>query len=545
MNAQSVLYRKVLYLGGIVLLLFPLFWLGRPEVRGPSGQLEGGGTLAQMRHDMGLSPAELGELDPASQTMKLATLGLRGVATWILWDRADEYRTKENWDKLAATLNTLRRLTPHYISVWEYQAWNVSYNVSKEFDYYEHRYLWVKRGIEYLMTGTRYNRHNPRLLWSLGWFTGHKIGRSDEHDQFRRLFKDDLDFQNKLNDHINVDLSRGAEGKPDNWLAARLWYLRAIDVDTIGIPLQWMRASQGDNLTKRGRSAVLFYYDPSKQLLNYSEAITEELTPGEITRSAWGRASTAVVEFGNREIPLYDGRTIRLNDLEGIYRRVLKLRSDLDQLTPGLRDQIRKEREDKLTPEQRVALSKQPIERTREEHMLIRELYDKLKDNKIFVSNEDLVARLPKTKTIRGRDLLRKINDQVLQGKMIDNQRAVINYEYWVKRAEIEQQKTTADARRLVLEGDRKKTEGDPEGAVTAYEKAWDNWAIIFDAYPELVYPEPDIMAEDLEESIQNYEAVLSQLDRDFPADFKLNRLREFYLRQDELRRMQILQDQE
>ena len=544
MNAQSVLYRKVLYLGGIVLLLFPLFWLGRPEVRGPSGQLEGGGTLAQMRHDMGLSPAELGELDPASQTMKLATLGLRGVATWILWDRADEYRTKENWDKLAATLNTLRRLTPHYISVWEYQAWNVSYNVSKEFDYYEHRYLWVKRGIEYLMTGTRYNRHNPRLLWSLGWFTGHKIGRSDEHDQFRRLFKDDLDFQNRLNDYINVDLSRGAEGKPDNWLAARLWYIRAIDVDTIGIPVQWMRAGQEDNLTKRKRTAVLFFYDPPKQLLNYSEAITEELTPGEITRSAWGRAYTEIVEFGNREIPLYDGRTVRLNDIEVIFKRIKKLRSDLDQLEPGLRDQIRKEIEDKLTPEQRVALSKQLIERTTEEHALLREtgLYDEMQKNKIFVSDEDLVARLPKTKTIRGRDLLRKINVQDLQGKVIENQRTVINYKYWVIRAEVEQEKITADARRLVLEGDRKKIEGDPEGAATAYEKSWDNWAIIFAKYPDLLH---DIMAEDLEKSIKNYEAVLSQLDRDFPADFKLMQLRNFFHAQDEYRRMQILQDRE
>ncbi len=291
MNARTVLYRKVAYLGGIVLLLFPLFWLGRPEVKGPDGQLEGGGTLARMRHEMGLSPAELGEIDPASQTMKLATLGMRGVATWILWDRADDYRTKENWDKLAATLNTLRRLTPHYISVWEYQAWNVSYNVSKEFDYYEHRYLWVKRGIEYLMTGTRYNRHNPRLLWSLGWFTGHKIGRADEHAEFRQLFHDDTDFHNELNNYIVVDNARGAEGKPDNWLAARLWYLRAVDVDVAGVPVQWLRLNEDkDSITNRKRSAVLFYHDPPKQLLNYAEAITEELTPGEITRSAWGRA---------------------------------------------------------------------------------------------------------------------------------------------------------------------------------------------------------------------------------------------------------------
>ncbi len=532
MNARTVLYRKVAYLGGIVLLLFPLFWLGSPEVRNVDGTLEGGGKLAQMRHEMGLSPAELGEIDPASQTMKLATLGLRGVATWILWDRAADYRMKENWEKLAATLNTLRRLTPHYITVWEYQAWNVSYNVSKEFDYYEHRYLWVKRGIEFLMTGTRYNRHNPRLLWSLGWFTGHKLGRADEYKEYRRLFHDDTDFHNKLNNYIRVDQSRGAEGKPDNWLAGRLWYQRAVDVDMAGIPVQWMRLSEESNsITKRGRGAVLFYFDPHKQVVNYANAITEELTPGEITRSAWGWGYRELTEFGDREIALYDGRSIRLHDLDLIAQQIKQLQARLDALAPGLREKIRKEREAKLSPEEREALKASPIRRTNEQHAMVQALSDQIVGNEIYVGDDDVVARLPDNKKVRGRELLRRILEKMETARVIDNQRAVLNYEYWVKRAEIEQQKNTAEARRLVEQGDRLKTAGDPEGAVKAYEQAWEHWAVIFDTHPELI---TDIMAEDLQPSIVNYEAVLSQLDLPFPEDFKLKRLRDYYRAKEE-----------
>ncbi len=532
MNARNVLYRKVAYLVGIVLLLFPLFWLGRPEVRDESGRLQSGGTLAQMRHEMGLSPAELGEIDPASQTMKLATLGLRGIASLILWQQADEYHEKENWDKLAATLNTLRRLQPHYISVWDFQAWNLSYNVAKEFDHYEHRYLWVKRGIEFLMTGTRYNRHNPRLLWSLGWFTGYKIGTADEKKEYRELFRDDVDFHVQLNEYINVDEARGVGGKPDNWLMGRLWYLRAIDVDVAGIPVQWMRQSEeSETITKRKRSAVLFYHDPPKQILNYAQAITEELLPGDTSREAWGWGHREFSEFGNREIALYDGRIIRLNDLERLVDEINELVRQLDELAPGLREKIREEKRAKLTSEEREALATPPRQRTAEQHEIVMSMRDKLLGDEIFVGDAEVVERLPEEKKVRGRELMRRIEDKRKLARSIDNQRATINYEYWLKRSDIEQQKNTAEARRLVRKADEAKANGNPEEAKKLYEEAWDRWAVIFDAHPELI---TDVMAEDLKPSLDNYEVVLRQLDLPFPEDFKLKRLREYYREREE-----------
>jgi hypothetical protein len=56
------------------------------------------------------------------------------------------------------------------------------------------RYQWVKKGIEFLILGSHYNRDEPGILRQVGWFVGQKIGRADEHMQFRRMFRDDKDF---------------------------------------------------------------------------------------------------------------------------------------------------------------------------------------------------------------------------------------------------------------------------------------------------------------------------------------------------------------
>ena len=74
----------------------------------------------------------------------------------------------------------------------------------------------------------------------------------------------------------------------------------------------------------------------------------------------------------------------------------------------------------------------------------------------------------------------------------------IVNYDYWKTRCEVESSKTTADARRYMMLGDQAGEKGDPEGAKKQYELAWDEWAKIFEQYPQLV---DDDMADRLEGS--------------------------------------------
>ena len=526
MTQNANFIRKIAYGCAIVLLLFPLFLLGQPATRSSGGddgqgaRGSSGGTLARMRSSYGLSQAELGKIDPASETMKMATLGLRGVATNVLWTKANGYKKTESWDRLSATLNQIAKLQPNYITVWEFQAHNLSYNVSAEFDNYRHRYHWVKKGIEFLIEGTQYNQRNPRLYWNLGWFIGHKIGRSDETEQFRRLFREDSDFHDTMRDYINMNNARGPDGYPDNWLVAYLWYLQSEAVVEKGVPVTWMRVDvNNEGYTDKRRSAVIFYSDPSMALIGHAEAATKDFTPGEKTRNAWRRAGEEWNRYGDMDIPTSWGHTVRLNAREKWRDEADSMRAKLAELTPGLRDKIREKRRAALTPEEAAAMNteKLPTDMSQDEMMAKASAFKKM-----TVSDLDVAEEAPEDVRAQARYYATQAGEA---GQFFNRTSAYVtqvNYEYWKTRCEVEQSKITADARRLMRLADEQAEMSAPEEARDLYEQAWDEWVKIFEQYPELVH---DVMAEDLNEVIDRYRQVLDQLDEDFPEDFKLQML--------------------
>ena len=98
MNYSNAFYRKIVYIAVIGLLLIPLSLVSRPATRDGNNDIkDAGGQLSQLRDEYELSQAKMMEIDPASETMKLASLGLRGVAVNMLWMQAIEHKKKENW----------------------------------------------------------------------------------------------------------------------------------------------------------------------------------------------------------------------------------------------------------------------------------------------------------------------------------------------------------------------------------------------------------------------------------------------------------------
>ena len=118
----------------IAVLLVPLSALSQPRDSSNSG-----GYLARLRTEAQLSQADLGEIDPTSETMRLATLGLKNIAVTLLWDRANFYKKVEDWTNLSAVLEQMTKLQPNFYSVWDFQAHNLSYNISVQFDDYHDR----------------------------------------------------------------------------------------------------------------------------------------------------------------------------------------------------------------------------------------------------------------------------------------------------------------------------------------------------------------------------------------------------------------------
>ncbi len=509
MNWNRPFERKVVYGTLIVLLLIPLFQLGQPASMDEQGSVRSGGWLARERHQHGLSQASLGEIDPASESMKLATLGMRGVAANLLWTKANEYKKKEDWDNLSAALNQITKLQPNFITVWEFQSHNLSYNVSAEFDDFRYRYHWVKKGIDFLIQGTLYNAKEPRLYHTVGWYFGQKIGRADEHRQFRELFRHDKDYHATLLPYVDIEAPEACsrhDQLPDNWLVGRLWYIKAQAIVDAGIRML------------RGKSPLIFHSDRPKSFMNHAEAIEEEGHFGEVARAAWADGHREWMEYGDREIPSSWGVNIRLNDYARVAEDVARLEAQLLSLAPDAREQIERERRAALTDEERQLLDT-PIEQrimrfTEHQWQKVMEVESRLR-----ISDEDICKRVPSDKRVDADRIARKLTSARTLLERIDRYRNQVNFTYWKTRCEAEQTDMALKARQFMYQARRDWDRGNLEKTKEDLDLAWDLWGQIFDQYPAL---KEDLAATDLRRSMELYRLTLSQLGEELPVNFKL-----------------------
>ena len=274
MNDLTSRQRKLVYAGCILLLLVPIVRLGAPTsedvVPGSKAKVSGG-LLAQMRVEHDLGESTLGEIDPSSAAMNLVLLGLRGPAAGVLHLQALDYQEKKDWAKLKTTVDSIIKLQPHYVEIWKFQGWNLSFNVSREWDQVADRFFWVKEGIKFLQLGTSRNQTATMLFYNVGDFTGRKFGGSDEKKFFRKFFKSDPDprFDGGSDPEINPEAK-------DNYLVAKDWFRETNVLD---------KSYQIEGMTH-----VFARQGPARASFDYANARQSEGAFGEETRIAWDSA---------------------------------------------------------------------------------------------------------------------------------------------------------------------------------------------------------------------------------------------------------------
>lgn len=279
MNNLTSKHRKLAYVIAIIVLLIPVIWLGMPS----SGDEGSGGKLAQLRVKHELGESTLGDVDPSSASMNFVLLGLRGIATNLLWIDANEYQKKKEWGKLRSTVDSIILLQPHYMKVWDFQGWNLAYNVSAEWDAVEDRYFWVKEGIKFLNEGVTRNERFPELDWKVGNLHGQKVGRSDEWRQFRRFYKVDPDtdrYEGGPDPEINPD-------RLDNYQVAKEHFLIANDKEL----------KHKQHLQMR----MLFRGSPWHAQFDYANAMQREGIFGKQRTDAWKQGFDEWTEIYGRE----------------------------------------------------------------------------------------------------------------------------------------------------------------------------------------------------------------------------------------------------
>jgi hypothetical protein len=238
----SNMQRKIIYAVGILVLFTAIF---------PYKQYL---QAEAVKKDLG--EATIGEVDTGSFVLKLFLLGgARGMAANVLWSRAIEFQKVQEWDRLKLTVDMITKLQPHFLSIWTFQSWNLTYNVSVEWDAPEDKYEWIKRGIMFVREGVEKNKKSPDLIWDTAWYYYHKLGFSDESIILRRLFYDDEDESFKKSP-LDFNVYR------DNFQLGHDWFVKSVrlvdageerqvkgsmdaSVDHVDAPIQ-RKGQQGD-----------------------------------------------------------------------------------------------------------------------------------------------------------------------------------------------------------------------------------------------------------------------------------------------------------
>lgn len=499
---RGAFIRKLVYGLLILALLLPLSYFSQPATvavgNQPNEAGSPGGKLAQLRTQYGISEANLGEIDAAGETIKLATLGLRGVAANILWEKANTAKMKEDWEGMRAALDQLSKLEPHFVIVWRYQAWNVSYNISVEFDDYRQRYFWIKEGIKYLQQGTRYNELEPRLIYDVGWFTAHKMGVADEKKEFRELFRVDDDEEFPAHDR---QLRR--QDRRDNWLVGQEYFEQAIAL------------VEDREASIHAMNPFVFFSQPAMCQIDYAVALEEDGVFEEKARLGWTDADERWTKYGMREVPTSDNLIIRLAEEEAVQERKAKVIAQLEAVEPGLRDKIAGEKRSKLSPEERAALDTPPESRTDEEHQLA---YGA--SMSILVLHDEVAKRVDKAHREQAQKLAAEANRLELLASVIHRDRDVVNYNYWRNRCKMEKTESALEARRLIYQA---KTDYELARLVPAqqeYEEAFRHWRKTVDEFPQFI--DDTIGAESIHQALAGYADVLKQLNTRIPRDFVL-----------------------
>ena len=138
-------------------------------------------------HQLQAVPPE--DTTPLVAITTVAFGAFRGLVADVLWMRTHELQESGQFFELVQLAAWITQLEPNIPEVWEFQAWNLAYNISVLFPEDEDRWRWVQHGLDLLRTdGLRNNPRSDVIHWNIGWMFQHKIGMDFDqaHDHYKR-----------------------------------------------------------------------------------------------------------------------------------------------------------------------------------------------------------------------------------------------------------------------------------------------------------------------------------------------------------------------
>lgn len=112
----------------------------------------------------------------------------RSLITTVAFIRADNYKNEGRYYDAFELAEWICRLQPHFPAVWEFQGWNMSWNISVTTFTPEERWHWVYNGAKLVRDqGVRRNPRAVNLYKQLSWTFFNKMG--GDIDEFHSTYK--------------------------------------------------------------------------------------------------------------------------------------------------------------------------------------------------------------------------------------------------------------------------------------------------------------------------------------------------------------------
>jgi hypothetical protein len=148
--------------------------------------------INSQRQEMKLVIDKPENIPPTLAFATVATGAFRGLLVDFLWIRADRLKEAGQFFDAKQLAEWITILQPRFASVWEFQAWNMAYNISVAIPETqpEQRWLWVRNGYELIRDQAidKYKLKDIGLYHEIARIFQHKIGGvSDEDHKYYKL----------------------------------------------------------------------------------------------------------------------------------------------------------------------------------------------------------------------------------------------------------------------------------------------------------------------------------------------------------------------
>ena len=118
-----------------------------------------------------------------------ALFTFRSLAIDYLWTRVNDLQSTGQYFDALYLSRLICKLQPHLGAIWDFQGWNMAYNISVAMPTAQERWDWIAAAIELLRDeGLQFNPSDTKIYTSLAMIFQHKIGWiADDYHRFYKL----------------------------------------------------------------------------------------------------------------------------------------------------------------------------------------------------------------------------------------------------------------------------------------------------------------------------------------------------------------------